>query len=109
MREGTAMAIPAIPRIPSPAPTPGIATPGLDRYVDQSVEDFCAFHYGNIGDDQSHCAHFVCHALGIQVGTTCNSLLDGKQVRINQRAGLSPSAMGYTVRVDDLYNSLTEK
>jgi hypothetical protein len=70
------------------------------------VEDFCEFHYGQIGDEENHCAHFVCHALGIQVGLTCDSLLAWKQVKANRKAGLAASSRGYTVRVDVLYNSL---
>jgi hypothetical protein len=104
------MAIVAIPKIPSPpTASPGVATPGLDRYVGQSVEDFCEFHYGEIGDEESHCAHFVCHAIGIQVGRTCESLLAWKQVSANIKAGMSATAKGYTVRVNELYNSLTER
>lgn len=104
------MAIVAIPRIPSPpAAAPGVATPGLDRYVGKSVEDFCEFHYGKIDDDENHCAHFVCHAVGIQVGRTCESLLEWKQKSANIKAGMLATAKGYTVRVNELYNSLTDK
>ena len=78
---------------------------GLDRYVGHSVEDFCEFHFGTIKDAENHCAHFVAHVLGLQVGTTCESLLDWKHTRINYKAGLK-GKKGFTVRVNDLYNSL---
>jgi hypothetical protein len=86
-------------------PPGSTAVLGLDRYVDKSVEDFCEFHFGKIDDSENHCAHFVSHVLGLQVGTTCESLLDWAHTKANYKAGLK-GKKGYTVRVNDLYNSL---
>jgi hypothetical protein len=99
---------PDVPRIPTPPPVAvGAALPGIDRYVGKSVEGFCQFHYGKVKDSENHCAHFVCHALGIQVGTTCESLLSWGVVKTNIKEGISPKTKGYTVRVNNLYNSLS--
>jgi hypothetical protein len=54
---------------------PGLGLTDLDKYVGKTVEDFCAFGYGKKKDTENHCAHFVSHALNIQVGTTCTDLL----------------------------------
>lgn len=99
-----------IPKIPNPpAAAPGKPAPGIDRYVGKSVEAFCPFHYGKVKDAQNHCAHFVCHALGIQVGTTCESLLSWPEIKVYLKEGVPKGSKGYTVRVNDLYNSLKDK
>jgi hypothetical protein len=99
-----------IPRIPDPpASVPGQAVPGIDRYVGKSVEAFCPFHYGKVKDAENHCAHFVCHALGIQVGTTCESLLSWPATQVYLKEGIPKGTKGYTVRVNELYNSLKKK
>jgi hypothetical protein len=53
----------------------GLGIDEVSRYVGKSVKDVCAFGYGKKSDPQNHCAHFVSHALNIQVGIVCTDLL----------------------------------
>ncbi len=101
------MLFPDVPTIHA-APVPGASATlaGLDRYVGKSVADFCQFHYGAVGDDQSHCAHVVSHVMGFRFGATCESLLAWPQVKKNNKIPELKGAMGFTVRVNDVYNNL---
>lgn len=102
---------------------PGAGVAGLKIYVGKSVEAFCPFGYGRDADTQNHCAHFVSHALNIQVGTLCTGLLPWRvgakdplfrgSTRGNRAAGMFTGEgeelsdfKGATVRVNDLYNSI---
>jgi hypothetical protein len=104
---------------------PGLGVEGVFAYVGKSVEDFCAFGYGKTGDPQNHCAHFVAHALNIQVGELCSNLLPwnvkdpaaDKLFRAgekqNLRAGLytledkaKVPLKGASTRVNEIYNSV---
>ena len=103
---------------------PGLGVANLSAYVGKSVEDFCPLGYGKKKDNQNHCAHFVSHALNIQVGKLCSDLLPYRAkpltaslirsgVRDNELAGLftldgkhrNPFKGGST-RVNDIYNSI---
>lgn len=103
---------------------PGAGVAGLKGYVGKSVESFCPFGFGRIGNDgENHCAHFVSHALNIHVGTLCTGLLPWKvgvndqkfrrSASGNRAAGMFATDegrlsdfKGATVRVNDLYNSI---
>ncbi len=92
---------------------PGAGLANLKRYLGKSVEDFCPLGYGKVGDAESHCAHFVAHALNIQVGKVCTGLLEWKEtkgttrasVRSNQKAGMQ-GFLGASTRVNEIFNSL---
>jgi hypothetical protein len=103
---------------------PGLGVDDLAAYVGKTVEDFCTFGYGKKKDSENHCAHFVSHALNIQVGTVCSALLpwrlnrnSGNSVRLgsrdNELAGLFTQNgkhrdpfKGATTRVNDVFNSI---
>jgi hypothetical protein len=54
---------------------PQITREFLQGWLGQSVEDFCPNRggdFGNKGDPHNHCAHFVSHALGFQIGKLCH-------------------------------------
>jgi hypothetical protein len=39
---------------------------GLNSYVNFGIQDIC--YTGRTNPNENHCAHFVCHALGISHG-----------------------------------------
>lgn len=106
---------------------PGLGVAGVANYVGKSVEEICPFGYGRKKDNQNHCAHFVSHALNIQVGTLCSLLLPWQlkgsspdplfrsSVRLNQSAGLftvdgkeKTAFRGASTRVNEIYNSINK-
>ncbi len=80
---------------------------GLEEFIGLSIEDICPFGYGEVGDKQNHCAHFVGHALRYTsgLGTACSHLLSKKpdvhSVLYNQ--------VGVLVRVNELYARVSKK
>jgi hypothetical protein len=92
---------------------PGVGVANLNTYVAKSIEAICPLGYGKEGDAENHCAHFVSHALNIQVGSLCTDLLAYRStssstrqgVRDNERAGMK-GFRGGSIRVDDIYNSI---
>lgn len=64
----------------------------LVRYVGQSISDVCSNGFSS--PSQNHCAHFVSHALGIQIGMLC-----GDMTYATRKTGAS-------IRCDELYNGL---
>lgn len=67
----------------------------LMNHVGKSIEDICANGFSSPA--QNHCAHFVSHALGVQLGTLC-----GDMTYATRKTGAS-------IRCDELYNGLTFK
>ena len=71
----------------------------LQKWVGQSVEDFCpngSKEFAKKGDSHNHCAHFVSHALGFQIGKLCHSMT---------YASRKDTASGRTLVVNDLFNA----
>jgi hypothetical protein len=108
--------------------SPGLGIDKLSLYVGKSVEDFCPFGYGKKKDAQNHCAHFVSHALNIQVGSVCSNLLPWtvKKSSIDAlfRAGTRQNRIagyftevgkeevpfqGASTRVNEIYNSVSKE
>lgn len=67
----------------------------LMAYVGKGIADICP--NGFTSSSQNHCAHFVSHALDIQIGMLC-----GDMEYATRRTGAS-------IRCDELYNGLTLK
>ncbi len=74
----------------------------LDDFVGKTIEDICPLHFGKIGDEHNHCAHFVSHVLKLnptlQLGATCGDMLWHKKD--------SPAAA--CMRVNDVYNACND-
>ena len=71
----------------------------LDSYVGKKVEEFCN-NFGQTGDSQNHCAHFVSHVLGFRIGQLCNSMNFETRKDVDS---------GRTIRVNDLFNNCSER
>lgn len=92
---------------------PGFGIANLDTYVGKSIEQICSFGYGKVADAENHCAHFVAHALNLQIGTLCSGLLaynkttatSRQSVRQNELAGLK-GLRGASIRVNEIYNAI---
>jgi hypothetical protein len=67
----------------------------LDGYVGQGIGDICGNHFDS--PEQNHCAHFVSHALEIQLGTLCGDM------------AYATRHTGATIRCDELYNRLPRR
>lgn len=80
---------------------------GLAAFIGKSIDEICPFGFGDVGDDQNHCAHFVGHALRFTsgMGLSCDRLLpkapDKKSPLYKQ--------IGALVRVNDLYRNISGK
>jgi len=72
-----------------------IALTTLESYVGKSIADLCQNHFST--PDQNHCAHFVSHALNIQVGVLCGDM------------NYATRKTGATMRCNELYNNLSKK
>ena len=49
----------------------------LDSYLNKNISEICFNGYTNNADN--HCAHFVCHVLGLNFGMTCDQLVSKRQ------------------------------
>jgi hypothetical protein len=65
----------------------------LESYLGKNISQICNTSYASPSDN--HCAHFVCHVLGIQFGLVCGSMMSRKT-----------RGQGATIRVNELYNDL---
>ncbi|MCL2076701.1 MAG: hypothetical protein FWH15_09775 [Betaproteobacteria bacterium] len=70
------------------------ALASLEGYVGKSIGDICGNKYISA---QSHCAHFVGHALGIQLGLICGDM------------AYKTRKTGASIRVDEIYNQLASR
>lgn len=75
----------------------------LDFYLGEPISRICPLHFGTVGDQHNHCAHFVGHALKLNhqanVGTTCAAMTyDGRRQRDS----------GACIRVNELFNRCTQ-
>jgi hypothetical protein len=76
----------------------------LDQYVGKNITQICQFGFGKVGDTANHCAHFVGHALALSFGTTCRNMFSLPNLK---KAGLIYES-GASIRVNELYNALTD-
>ncbi|MDR0777608.1 MAG: hypothetical protein LBE81_13375 [Azonexus sp.] len=67
----------------------------LRDYVGKSIGDICSNGFST--PTQNHCAHFVSHALGIQLGMLCGDM------------AWETRKTGASIRCDELYNRLVSK
>lgn len=67
----------------------------LDAYVGKGMGEICANHFDS--PSQNHCAHFVSHALGLQLGLLC-----GDMEYATRRTGAS-------IRCDEVFNRLASR
>lgn len=67
----------------------------LNAYVGKPISEICDKGYHP--DSENHCAHFVSHALGIQIGTLCGDM------------NYATRHSGATLRVNELYNGLSSR
>lgn len=67
----------------------------LAAYVGKSIAEICPNGFSSQG--QNHCAHFVSHALGLQLGMLC-----GDMARKTKGTGAS-------IRCDELFNRLARR
>ncbi len=66
----------------------------LDGFVGKGMKDICGNGFSDAG--QNHCAHFVSHALGLQVGYLCSQMKKGP-------------APGASIRCDELFNGIASR
>jgi len=94
------------PFLPFPLPIPPeliaalVANPlNLDGYLGQTVETFCG-KYGTVSDGINHCAHFVCHVLGLRIpgAALCSNVGDSTYTYADR-------GKGFCVRVNQVFNS----
>ena len=67
----------------------------LQNYEGKSIADICT--NGFTSPSQNHCAHFVSHAHGIQLGMLCGDMT------------FKTKKTGASIRCDELYNGLRSK
>ena len=67
----------------------------LDGYVGQGIGQICGNHFDS--PQQNHCAHFVAHALEIQLGMLCGDM------------EYKTKHTGASIRCDELYNRLAQR
>ena len=65
----------------------------LDLLKDHSMADICHNGFAKVQKGHSHCAHFVSHVLGVQVGGTCRNM------------GTKAGSWGVTMRVNELFEA----
>lgn len=68
---------------------------GLNSYVNFGIQDIC--YTGRTNPNENHCAHFVCHALGISHGggdSACCDYASGSRggvlIRVQELAAVTP-------------------
>lgn len=69
-----------------------VSLSSLMDYVGKPISDICS--NGFISGSQNHCAHFVSHALDIQIGMLCGDMT------------FETRKTGASIRCDELYNGL---
>jgi hypothetical protein len=67
----------------------------LEAFVGQGIGDICSNDFSSTA--QNHCAHFVSHALAIQLGMLCGDM------------AFKTRHTGASIRCDELYNGLKTK
>jgi hypothetical protein len=67
----------------------------LQGYVGKSISDICSNGFASAA--QNHCAHFVSHAHGIDLGLRCGDMT------------FKTKGTGASIRCDEIYNRLTLK
>lgn len=67
----------------------------LMALVGKSPGDICSNGFSS--PTQNHCAHFVCHALNIQIGMLCGDMT------------FATKKTGASIRCDELFNGLSKK
>lgn len=67
----------------------------LEAYVGKPIGDICANGFSS--PIQNHCAHFVSHALGLQLGMLCGDM------------AFKTKGTGASIRCDELFNRLTRR
>jgi hypothetical protein len=72
-----------------------VSRASLDKYVGKKIDSICTNAYTTSA--QSHCAHFVGHALGIKLGILCGDML------------YKTKRTGASIRCDELFNGLSNK
>ena len=72
-----------------------ITLPSLQSYVGKSIGNICSNGFST--PSENHCAHFVSHALGIQVGRLCGDM------------AWKTRKTGASLRCNELYNGLVSK
>ena len=72
-----------------------ITVSDLQQYVGKPIVDICTNGFSS--SKQNHCAHFVSHVLGIQLGMLCGDMT------------YKTRKTGGSIRCDELYNRLTQK
>ncbi len=81
----------------------GITRAYLQTWLGQTVDKFCPNgdkDFAQIGDKHNHCAHFVSHALGFQIGKLCNTM---------NWANRKNTASGRSLVVSDLFNACPQR
>lgn len=80
-----------------------LSTTLLNGYVGKTIKDICPLGFGEIGDKDNHCAHFVSHVLRISntlgIGTTCDRTTYDRKQKNKGKSG------GACIRVDEVYNN----
>jgi hypothetical protein len=69
--------------------------PNIAAYVGKSIGDICENHYNTT--HQNHCAHFVSHALSIQLPILCGDMK------------FETRHTGATIRCHELFNQLVDR
>lgn len=69
-----------------------VSQQALAGYVGKGIEDICSNGFSS--PSQNHCAHFVSHAHGIQLGMLCGDM------------AFKTRKTGASIRCDELYNAL---
>lgn len=72
-----------------------ISLASLQGFVGKPISDICGNGFSSA--TQNHCAHFVSHALNIQLGMLCGDM------------SYKTRKTGASIRCDELYNRLTRK
>jgi len=72
-----------------------VSLKALQDYVGKSIADICTNGFSS--PTQNHCAHFVSHAHGIQLGMLCGDM------------SFKTRKTGASIRCDELYNRLNTK
>lgn len=70
-----------------------VSLPSLLAYVGKPIADICSNGFSS--SSQNHCAHFVSHALDIQIGMLCGDM------------AWATKKTGASIRCDELFNGLS--
>jgi hypothetical protein len=58
-----------------------ITAQALRDYEGRKINQICDLGFGRVGDAHNHCAHFVCHVLGIRGQRNCVAMVSGGRGR----------------------------